>query len=90
MKKYLIFNILIYMIVAASSPVWSQGHAEQDPEQEYEYYIQNQDGEHEQILGGKSEHAAKGLARARERARFMERRPKDTKGGGSVVDKPKK
>jgi hypothetical protein len=90
MKKYLFFGVLIFMIVAVGLPVWSGGMAEQDPEQENEYYILKPDGT-EQVLGGKSEHAGNGLSRAADRRSSVRSRPKDPKGdGGDVVHKPKK
>ena len=92
MKRYLVFCVLVFMIGAVALPVWSQGKAEPDPEQESEYYILKQDGR-EQVLGGKSDHAGNGLARAVERARFMQRRGESDDGKddtGTVVHKKKK
>ena len=73
MKKFLVFGVLIILIVLPTLPVWCSGKAETNRgQQEYVYVIRNQDGQHVQVLGGKSNDACNGLARAEERARFME------------------
>jgi hypothetical protein len=96
MKKFLVFGVLIFLIVLPTLPVWSSGKAETDKGQrEYVYVIRNQDGQHVQVLGGKSNHACNGLARAEERARFMEiydpsKKPKPRNDADSAVRKKKK
>ena len=96
MKKYLMFGVLIFLIAVGTLPVWSSGKAEPDEGQERTvYYICNQDGQHVQVLGGKSIHAYNGLARAQQRARFVEvytpsTKPKPRDGVDEVVPKKKK
>jgi len=91
MKKCVALAILMVLLVAVVLPAWSDRKEGQETEQETEYYISNQDGKHEQILGGKSQHAYRGLERALEHARFMGSRstdpadPKVSKGDSDTV-----
>jgi hypothetical protein len=100
MKKYIVFSVLIFLIAVGTLPVWSSGKVEKDPEQQDTvYFIQNQDGQHVQVLGGKSKRARNGLARAEQRATFMEAAPAreqkedddpDDDAGDDPVDRKKK
>jgi hypothetical protein len=94
MKKYLIFGVLIFLTVAVTLPVWSSGKAEKaDGPQEAVYVIRNQGGQHEQVLGGKSSRAYRGLARAVGRVHFIESGNSSDKPSDNVNDidgKPKK
>ena len=94
MKRYLLFGVLIFLITAGAAPVWSSGKAEQDPEEQPTlYYIHHPEREHRQVLGGRSTHAANGLDRAKDHARFMEVRNPDTNpkdDPDEVVPKKKK
>ena len=86
MKRYIVFGVLIFLIAVGTLPVWSSGKGEENPgEQQPVYVIAHPDIGHEQVLGGRSTHASRGLAVAQQRARFMElRTPED-----SPADKPK-
>jgi hypothetical protein len=94
MKKYLMFGVLILLTAAVTLPVWSSGKAEKtDGQQDCVYAVRNQDEQHVQVLGGKSSHAHRGLARAAVRARSMGSDDSSDKPGDTAdpIDvKPKK
>jgi len=87
MKKYLMFGVLIFLTAVFTQPVWSSGRAETDERQmDYVYVLRNQDGQHEQVLGGNSIRAYRGLTRAEERAWFIESRDPSEKPKDDVGD----
>lgn len=85
MKKYVALGVLIFILLAVVLPVWADKKEGRETEQKTGYFISNQDGEHEQVLGGRSGRAFRGLDRALGRARFMCSRSTDPKGDEDTV-----